>query len=547
MTQQQALEILKTGANVFLTGAAGSGKTHVLNEYIRVLRERRVSVGITASTGIAATHIGGLTIHSWAGIGIARELSDDAIAQIAEFPRVSKRMRATEVLILDEISMLDANRLDLVDRVARCVRGSFEPFGGIQVVLCGDFFQLPPVADTQGAEPEFAYHAHAWEEADLCVCYLHERFRHEDEEFYAILDAIRNASADEHIRNLLLATADAPHVPTAKLYSHNVNVDRENARKLAELPCAFKTFHMNSYGAKKVAEALTQSCLAPELLELKKGAAVMFVKNNFEEGYVNGTLGTVEGFNEMGWPLVRTRTGNALTAAPMEWGVLNEQGKPIAGIKQVPLRLAWAITIHKSQGMTLDEAQIDLSQAFEPGMGYVALSRVRTYAGLRITGLNDTALRVHTGTLQHDTLFKKESDTVEAEYIRTPREDILRRQSAFLKRIGAGAPKKQKRNALEETRELVLLEHTIAEMARMRDLKEATILSHIEDLKISDPELDIRYLKDAIHPKKFDEIAAAFLQTGRNEKGVYPLAPVMDLLDDAYSYPELRLVRLFLG
>lgn len=159
MTQQEALRILKTGANVFLTGAAGSGKTYLLNEYIRFLKSRNVAVGITASTGIAATHMGGLTIHAWAGIGIARTAGDIDIRLMAASRRVLKRFIRIDVLIIDEISMLDADRLNLVDRVARVARGSFEPFGGMQVVLCGDFFQLPPVARAGEAPPRFAYHA----------------------------------------------------------------------------------------------------------------------------------------------------------------------------------------------------------------------------------------------------------------------------------------------------------------------------------------------------------------------------------------------------
>jgi len=142
MTQKEALTILKTGANIFLTGAAGSGKTYVLNQYIRYLKDLGIGVGVTASTGIAATHLGGLTIHSWAGIGIAREASDIEIRMMAGNRRVAKRMARANVLVIDEISMLDADRLNLVDRVARVSKGSFDPFGGMQVVLCGDFFSF---------------------------------------------------------------------------------------------------------------------------------------------------------------------------------------------------------------------------------------------------------------------------------------------------------------------------------------------------------------------------------------------------------------------
>ncbi|KKU94036.1 MAG: ATPase [Candidatus Jorgensenbacteria bacterium GW2011_GWA1_48_13] len=147
MTQKEAFEILKAGHNVYLTGAAGSGKTYLLNEYIEFLRKKKTDVGITASTGIAATHLGGITIHSWAGIGISRTASDKEVRMFAANRRVAKRLAKTETLIIDEVSMLDAARLSLVDRVARAVRGK-EPFGGMQVVLSGDFFQLPPFFST---------------------------------------------------------------------------------------------------------------------------------------------------------------------------------------------------------------------------------------------------------------------------------------------------------------------------------------------------------------------------------------------------------------
>ncbi|MCX6702965.1 MAG: AAA family ATPase [Candidatus Wolfebacteria bacterium] len=164
MTQQEALEILKVGHNVYLTGAAGSGKTYLLNEYIRFLREKEINVGVTASTGIAATHMGGITIHAWAGIGIDRLASDADIKMIATNNRVARRFAQTDVLIIDEVSMLDSDRLNLIERVARAARGNWKPFGGMQVILCGDFFQLPPVAKRGEPVPQFAYQSSAWKE-----------------------------------------------------------------------------------------------------------------------------------------------------------------------------------------------------------------------------------------------------------------------------------------------------------------------------------------------------------------------------------------------
>ncbi len=414
MNQEEALEILKHGHNVYLTGAAGSGKTYLLNKYIQYLKAKGVNVGVTASTGIAATHMEGITIHSWAGIGLLRTASDKEIQAIVENKRIAKRFQNTHTLIIDEVSMLDADRFDLLEKVARLARGSWEPFGGMQVVLCGDFFQLPPVARANESLPEFVYKSSNWQNMNLRVCYLHEQFRQGDDEFLGILNAIRNASVDEAVVNRLLQCRNTvfPSTPVSrvvKLYSHNTNVDLENERELAGLPGKEYEYLMEMKGVPAVAESLKRGCLAPEKLVLKHGAAVMFVKNNFEKGYVNGTLGTVSSFNESGFPVITLLNGRKIIAENATWSV-EENGKTLAEIKQIPIRLAWAMTVHKSQGMTLDAAQVDLSRCFERGMGYVALSRVRSLEGLRVLAFNDLALKVDEETLVFDQELKRSSE-----------------------------------------------------------------------------------------------------------------------------------------
>ena len=414
MNQEEALEILKNGDNVFLTGAAGSGKTFLLNKYIQYLKAKGVNVGVTASTGIAATHMEGITIHSWAGIRLLRTASDKEIQAIVENKRIAKRFQNTQTLIIDEISMFDAERFDLLERVARLARGSWEPFGGLQVVLCGDFFQLPPVAAANEPLPKFVYKSANWKSMNLKVCYLHEQYRQGDDEFLRILNSIRDASVDETVVNRLhqCRTTVFPSTPVSrvvKLYSHNANVDLENERELSNLPGKEYEYLMEMKGVPAIADSLKRGCLAPEKLVLKKGAAVMFVKNNFEKGYVNGTLGTVSGFNDSGFPVIVSLNKKEIVAEPATWSV-EENGKIIAQTKQVPLRLAWAITVHKSQGMTLDAAQVDLSKSFQKGMGYVALSRVRSLEGLRVLGFNDLALKIDEEALAFDQELKNSSE-----------------------------------------------------------------------------------------------------------------------------------------
>lgn len=410
MTQEQALDILKTGRNVFLTGAAGSGKTYVLNQYIAYLRSRGVGVAITASTGIAATHIGGTTIHSWCGMGIADDLSEAQIKSLEDNRRLVNRITGAAVLIIDEISMLDGARLHLIHKITKHIRSSFEPFGGLQVIVCGDFFQLPPVSVSE-KERQFAFEGRGWEMLNPTICYLSEQHRQSDKEYLDVLTSIRsgvpNSKTIEVLQNRL--NASITDIMPARLFSHNFNVDAFNEKQLAKVPGEVKKFGMSSRGNEKLAEALVKSCLAPSELSLKVGAAVMFVKNNFEEGVVNGTLGTVIGFDDSGSPQVKTKNG-VVVANPDSWAIEDDAGKVIAEITQVPLRLAWAMTIHKSQGMSMDAAEIDLSGAFEPGMGYVALSRVRSLSGLRLLGLNETALMVHDRVVEFDRLLEELSD-----------------------------------------------------------------------------------------------------------------------------------------
>ena len=233
MTQEEALKILKNGNNVFLTGAAGSGKTYLLNKYIQYLKAKGVNVGVTASTGIAATHMQGITIHSWAGIGISSQASDKQILDIVGEKRIARRIQKTQTLIIDEISMLDAARIDLVEKVTRLARQNWEPFGGLQVVFCGDFFQLPPVAKSNEPLPEFAYKSAAWQNMNIKICYLHEQHRQGDQELLHILNTIRENEVDESVIERLRQCRTTAFLPNlsgrlVRLYSHNPDVDTEN-------------------------------------------------------------------------------------------------------------------------------------------------------------------------------------------------------------------------------------------------------------------------------------------------------------------------------
>lgn len=408
MKQPEALDILKMGHNVFLTGFAGSGKTFLLNQYIDYLRENNVNVGITASTGIASTHMGGRTIHSWCGMGIKDKMTKTEIKSILEKPYIYENVVNSKVLIIDEISMLGHRRLDLVDNICRIGRNNDEPFGGLQVILAGDFFQLPPIDKLD----KFATKSSVWQNMDLKICYLDEQFRQSDEKFLKILNDIRANKTSEQTRNDLMSRLNknvSVEVTPTKLYTHNIDVDSINDIELSKIDNEMVEFHMVSDGIPNLVKALKDGCLAPGILKLKVGAVVMFVRNNFGKNYVNGTLGRVIGFDEDDdYPIVETNSGYEIVAFPETW-TIESDNDILAKIVQVPLRLAWAISVHKSQGMSLEFAEIDLSKSFERGMGYVALSRVQSLQGINLRGINDLALEVNQEVVEKDKEFIKKS------------------------------------------------------------------------------------------------------------------------------------------
>lgn len=549
MTQAQALDILKMGHNVYLTGPAGSGKTHVLNLYIDYLKSNDVSVGITASTGIAATHMGGMTIHSWTGMGIKNELDSSDIKDILKKSHIKRRMEQVKVLIIDEVSMLHHFRLDLVDAILRAAKKKDEPFGGIQVVLCGDFFQLPPVSRMGEPEAFFVYESNAWRDADFKVCYLEEQYRQTDDRATAVLNDIRanrvNEDTHTYLRECFVENKkEISVIEPTRLYTHNIDVDEVNKKELLKIKGKEGAFTMHTRGSEALVAIIKKSCLAPEVLNLKVGARVMFVKNNMDEGYANGSLGIV---TSLDGPEVRL-TNNKVIKVPIESWRIEEDGKVLAEITQVPLRLAWAITVHKSQGMSLDAVEVDLSKSFEKGMGYVALSRVRTLAGLTILGINDFALEVHPDVLKFDERLKADSYDVQESLARI---DVEKAQKAHLKDIAPDVKKKKVQSTYDMTHELLLDKLSLPDIAAQRGMTQETILTHIEALIEKDPLvfMEVEYLKDTMQKKRFDQIMEALVEA-HDEYGDWRLSPAKTILEKkkvrpTVSYRDIQLVRLF--
>ncbi len=554
MTQDAALSILKTGANVCITGEPGSGKSYLIGQYITYLREHGIEPAITASTGIAATHIGGMTIHSWSGLGIRDTLSDYDIDFLLQKEKLVERARKTHVLIIDEISMLDAHTLDMIDAILRALRQNPSPFGGMQVIFVGDFFQLPPIA-RGGRASRFAFEASSWRAAGLLVCYLSEQHRQEDPVFLEMLMAIRKGEVTKnlhkHLKSRNISPTEKDTMP--QLFSHNADVDHINKGELSKIQGNARIFDMHAKGSKALIESLKRGCLSPETLFLKEGARVMFTKNDFENGFFNGTLGVVSGFSkDDGLPEVRTSTGETIKVFPMEWAV-EESGKTLAKIIQIPLRLAWAITIHKSQGMSLDSALMDLSATFEYGQGYVALSRVRSLNGLYLRGYNEKSLQVHPRILEHDGAFHDSSDQAREVFATMIDSDLQNMHHNFIRACGGTIEKgvaksvKKKITTHEATRELLLQKLTPRDMAKARGMTVGTIIEHLEKLLqkgLIDIEADCAHFRPA--GARFEKICEAFEQM-RQDNVALSLAPARATLGETYDYEELRLARLFVA
>jgi ATP-dependent exoDNAse (exonuclease V) alpha subunit len=560
VNQEKALSVLKSGSNVFLTGSAGTGKTYVLNQYIKYLKARKVPVSITASTGIAATHLQGTTIHAWSGIGIKDSLSTRNLRDLKEKKYLKKNIDKSRVLIIDEISMLHKKQFDLVNEVLQFFRETQDAFGGIQLVLCGDFFQLPPIGNTSEVNKDkFCFMSQSWLDAKLSICYLTDQFRQTDSKLDKILNEIRSGNVSPNSIKLLKSNnkeieAEEP----TRLYTHNMDVDRINGQHMNEIKGRKKVFKAKIKGNLKLAESIKRSIMAPEKLELKKDAKVMFVKNNYEKGYLNGSLGKVITYNDDGYPVIQLNNGAHIVAEPEDWRIEDETGKLLVSYQQVPLRLAWAITVHKSQGMTLDSAVMDLSNTFEKGQGYVALSRIKGLEGLQLNGFNTTTLEVDQLALKADIRFQALSEETE-EAVAT--EDLTKKAFNFIKKSGGvtnvdeivenkkkleKGKKVTKKSTYLITKQMIDNGQSLEDIVIERGLTLGTVSTHL--IRIADlyPKTDLsRFKPDSRILKKVKEARDKLLkEIGPGER--ISLKPIFDKLQGELTYDQIKMALVFI-
>lgn len=514
--QESIIKLAENGHNIFYTGSAGTGKSILLREMIKILKGLygRENVAVTASTGLAACNIGGITIHSFAGIGLGKGDADKLYKKVRRSRKHLRRWENIGALVVDEISMLDAELLDKLDFIARKIRKNHQPFGGIQLIFCGDFFQLPPVSKDPNRPTKFAFESKAWKEGVKMTIMLQKVFRQRgDVKFIDMLNRMRLGNIDDEtereFKKLSRPLPDDEIIP-AELYSTRMEVERANNSRLSKLPGRVHVFNAIDGGAledEELKERLLQNFLAPKELHLKVGAQVMMVKN-VDATLVNGSLGKViefmdpetyfcydaltndpsmpsdkletwvenpskikaamekeqndveesavasrkssvkEGFaksstdehvspldssvfdfmkrvktddeavlvnikrkeqlmqmihqNSAGkrrLPLVRFKASDMSTrmvlVEPEDWAIEDENEKPLVSRVQLPLMLAWSLSIHKSQGQTLPKVKVDLRRVFEKGQAYVALSRAVSREGLQVLNFDKSRIKAH--------------------------------------------------------------------------------------------------------------------------------------------------------
>lgn len=487
--------VLEEGKSVFFTGSAGTGKSVLMRAIIGQLRNKYRKdpdrIAITASTGLASCILEGQTLHAWSGIGLGKEPAPELVKKIKRNQKSRQKWLRTKVLIIDEVSMVDGVLFDKLEQVARTIRNNGRPFGGMQLVITGDFFQLPPVPEKHSSS-KFVFDAVTWNTCIEHTILLTHVFRQKDEAFAKMLNEMRLGKMspatvrefkslsrplnfhDELEATELYVSSPLPscYLLTMSRYPRREEVENANQNRMRKLSGQIMTFNAIDSGVAEpnTRKSLLNNMIAPEVLELKKGAQVMLIKN-IDGQLVNGSLGIVQSFMDEGtffaykddepnfllahepddgendeekaaarqkiqaarmknsgagsglprlWPMVRFNlpdgTSRSMLCSPDEWKTEAQNGEVLAKRVQVPLILAWALSIHKAQGQTLSRVKVDLGKVFEKGQAYVALSRARTKEGLQVLRFDEKKVMVHQKVLQfyanlssHETLGRQDA------------------------------------------------------------------------------------------------------------------------------------------
>lgn len=377
-----ALDMCESGENIFLTGGAGSGKSYVIREFMKTKDEKQMP--ILASTGAAAVLLGGRTFHSFFGLGIMEGGAQATLDRLMNDKRAIKRIRQVEGVIIDEVSMIPGEALQVAEAISQIARESTLPWGGLRVIAVGDFGQLPPVTKN-GQKRDWCFLNEVWKRSDFQTCHLKLNQRIQNIDFLNVLADVREGKLTPRVQNFLEERTkphDEDH-PGTRLFPRRDQSDDYNQKKLKEINEDEILVDSIYLGEQRFIEILSKSAPVPALLKLKIGCRIMFLKNDPQRRWVNGTRGTLTGF-EADHLTVRKEGGREVKVEKLSFSMLDAEGNAKASVIQFPVILAYATTIHKSQGATLDELWCDLGALWEPGHGYVALSRLRDPSGLHI-------------------------------------------------------------------------------------------------------------------------------------------------------------------
>jgi ATP-dependent DNA helicase PIF1 len=396
--QEHVVESVTNGKNVFVTGSAGTGKSYLIDHITRQLTS---NYQILASTGVAAINVGGLTIHKFFALRIETRTLKDYLKYCLKKSTVN--WKSLKVLIIDEISMISPYLFKLVDQICRFHKQNEIAFGGIQVVLVGDFFQLSPIPDKlENSSETFIFETKTWTELQLEIYQLNIVMRQDDEAFIKILNKIRVGKIDQDVLQFINECQSRPlSESTLQLFAKNVYKNEANQTRLSSLTGESRTYYARDTGDSKCLSGL----LAETKLQLKIGAQVMSLKNDTALGLSNGSLGIIQDFDKNdGLPIVKFNSSDTeLKMELYKWEIKkrldNGNFSTIATRKQVPLVLAYALSIHKSQGLTLDKLETDLHDIFANGQLYVALSRASTKEGLTIKNFKPEYIKINSKVL----------------------------------------------------------------------------------------------------------------------------------------------------
>jgi ATP-dependent DNA helicase PIF1 len=397
--QWEFFETFFSGQNIFLTGSGGCGKSFCLNLLFSFLEKEGAFFAKTSTVGVSAVNINGSTLHSWLGCGLAQQSADMLANSIEKNKKLYWKIKKTKILFIDEISMCNVEFFDKIEEILRLIKQSMKPFGGIQILVSGDFLQLPSVYKT--GKRKYLFESDSWDKAGFKNCLLKKLVRQDaDPELGEVLNLIRKGKNfdESFFSECINAEPDDTHT---RIFGINVEVDSYNKKKIDQIDSKLKSYMAYDNGPPKYKDFFDKNCLAPTLLEIKQGCRVMLLCNlDLEAGLCNGSVGTIVGF-DFEDPIVLFDNDEKRVIQRHEWSVQeqcfenNKQTfKKVAWRTQYPLKLCWAITTHKSQSKTIERVYIDFDNFFEVGQAYVALSRCTSRKGMVLRNFSKDKIKV---------------------------------------------------------------------------------------------------------------------------------------------------------